>query len=272
MDYNIICPCYWVNEDLIEDNIKSWISEIKPKRILLGVNRNALFPMLVKLQKKYPLIVLIDQTDLKTLGGCLAELMKLVKTPWFVFVHSDVMITPYAFLIMQQYQKEDVGIIESHRELWDGDYFKQNGSIYPLYKPSTYYFRDRAYSGVQLMQLEAIKSLVDRLDDDYIYRNEDLVFHAECCKNGYKYHKTWAIHIHQILNKNWTYNNKEAHRMQYRGLIKYTEPNEITLIPCIDTIRHMKETYKENLNMILPFCYEYSPAWAEKIVEVWDSL
>ena len=270
MNYDIICPCYWVEQALFENNLKSWIKEIPSEKIFLGVNNPKIYEYLKELQQKYPQIELIDQLHLETLGGCLADLIKKVETEWFVFVHSDVLITPYAFLIMQQYQKKNMGIIESHRELWDGSCTKENGIIIPNLKTSRYYFKERAYSGLQLIQVKAIKSLVDRLEDDYLYRNEDMIFHYECCKNNFKYQKTWAMHLHQNTNSNWTINKRDAHRMQYRGFIKYTIPNEITLKPCLLTIKYMKKKHNESLNTILPFCYQYSPEWAEKIVEGWD--
>lgn len=272
MPYEIICPCYWVDKELFEDNLKSWIQEINPPKIYLGVNNPSALLYLKEIKKKYPVIEIINQLHLKTLGGCLADLMKRVSTEWFVFVHADVRITPYAFLVMQQYQKEDSGIIESHREHWDGLVRHIRGEALPEYKASRYYFRSRSFSGLQLIQMKAIRSLVDRLEDDFLYRNEDMIFHAECVKNGYKYHKTWAMHIHQITNKKWTFDDKMTHRMQYQGFIKYTELNDLTEYPCLVTIKYMKTKYHETLDRVLHFCYMYSNEWAERIVEMWDIL
>lgn len=274
MPYEIICPCYWVNEEYFEDNLKSWIQEIKPTRILLGINNPNIViqEYLKEIQKKYPVIELIDQLHLHSLGGCLADLIKKVQTEWYIFVHADVRITPYAFLIMQQYQKEDVGIIESHREHWNGIFSMANGDVIPKYESSDYYFRNRSFSGLQLIQRKAIMSLVERLEDDFLYRNEDMIFHAECVKNGYKYQKTWAMHIHQTTNKEWTIDRAGAYGMQFRGFIKYTDPNEITLIPCLSALGYMKNRHDEPIIAVLEFCFKHNLSWAEKIYEVWDLL
>ena len=272
MPYDIICPCYWVDPIYFEDNLQSWIKEIQPNRVLLGINNPLIQSYLEELQQKYPVIELIDQLHLHTLGGCLADLIKKVHTDWYVFVHTDVKITPYAFLVMQQYQKEDVGIIESHREHWDGSFVVINDEALPQYKPSDYYFRGRSFSGLQLIQKKAIMSLVERLEDDELYRNEDMIFHAECVKNGYKYCKTWAMHIHQIMNKNWTVDDAGTHGMQFRGFIKYTDPNKITIFPCISALQYMKRAYGETIASVLGYCYKYNLKWAEKIIEVWESL
>ncbi len=270
--YEIICPCFWIDQDHFEDNLKSWIQEIKPTKILLGVNKQNILSYLEEIQKKYPVIELIDQLHLSTLGGCLADLIKKVQTEWYVYVHTDVRITPYAFLIMQQYQKEDVGIIESHREHWDGKVRYIRGEDLPAHIASDYYFRDRSFSGLQLIQLKAIRDLVERLEDDFLYRNEDMIFHAECVKNGYRYCKTWAMHIHQTNNKKWSIDDQTTHRMQYKGFIKYTELSDLTEYACLSAIKYIKTKYKEPLDVIIYFCYSHSNEWAEKIAKVWDSL
>lgn len=272
MPYDLICPCFWIDEDLFEDNLKSWIHEIKPERIFLGVNNPNILIYLREIKEKYPIIELVHQTHLRTLGGCLADLMKRVETEWFVYCHADIRMTPYSFLVMQQYQKEDVGIIESHREHWDGEVKHVRGMSLPEYKPSNYYFRKRSFSGLQLIQMRSIKSLVDRLEDDFLYRNEDMIFHAECYENGFKYCKTWAMHIHQTTNTEWTFNDEEAHRMQYRGFIKYSKISGITEFPCLIAIRYMKQKYDETLMRIIHFAFMYSNEWAEKIIERWESL
>ena len=272
MPYDIIIPCFWINRSLFEYNLQSWIKEIPTERILIGVNNVNELYYLKELQQKYPVIEIIDQIEKHTLGGCLAELMKRVETEWFVFVHTDVLITPFAFLIMQQYQKDNVGIIESHREHWDGTFINVAEKNIPPLIASDYYFRDRSFSGLQLIQRKAIMSLVERLDDDFLYRNEDMIFQAECVKNKYRYCKTWAMHIHQITNRQWTYDKEAAYRMQYRGFIKYTDPNELTIYPCIAAIKYMKHTFNETIAGILEFCYMVNVDWAKIIIERWDSL
>ena len=178
---------------------------------------------------------------------------------------------------MEAYKSEDVGIIESHREEWKGQttQISDGGGIFkqvPSYTASEYYFRDRSFSGFQLFQKKAVQPLIDRMGDDYVYRNEDMIFHAECLKNGYKYWKTWAMHVHQSLNSTWTYSDEDTHVMQYRGFIKYTEPNECTIIPCLKSIGYLKQKYGISITSILEMCYIHSNEWGEVIMEAWDQL
>lgn len=269
-----ICTVYWIDHELFEKNLQSWIKELPLSKIYLGVNNHKEMHYCKKIAKDYPLIKIVDQLHLITLGGCLGDLIKRVETDWFTFVHADVFITPKAFCIMKEYMKKNVGIIESHREHWGGDYSrvieKNKYEYLPINKASDYYYRNRAFSGFQIMRKKAIMSLVERLEDDYLYRNEDMIFHYECVKNGYEYVKTWAIHIHQNINKIWTRDHQETHDMQYRGFVKYTEPNELTITPCIAALKQLKKLHKYSIYEPLEFCYKHNANWASEIAKWWD--
>ena len=199
-----------------------------------------------------------DQYDLKTLGACLRDLMKQVTTKWFVFVHSDVRITPHAFEIMKHYIKPNVGIIESERLHWNGNFDQYNENEtkiwFPTYTYTNYYNRNRAFSGFQIFQKKAIQTLIDRLEDDFLYRNEDMIFQSECIANGFDYVKTFAMHIHQILNGTWTFNWDSTYMMQWRGFVKYTQPTPLNIMHCILPIRNLKEKIGLTLESVLEFC------------------
>jgi len=276
MMFDVICPIYFMDLDLIEANIESWVKELPVKRILIGINHFSKVRPVYNLKKKFPQIEIINHLKFATLGGCIADLVKRVKTKWYAYIHADVRITPKAFCILKEYMKDDVGIIESHREHWDGEYRRilENDEYYwlPQYKASDYYFRNRSFSGLQIIRKEAIMSLIERLEDDYLYRNEDMIFQAECIKNGFKYAKTWAMHIHQTINIKWSYPHENTHHMQYRGFIKYTEPNSLTITPCLAAISLLKREYEFKISEALAFCYMNNSNWGECIVEKWDDL
>lgn len=273
MPYDIICPIYYLNEVFFESFLQSWIKEIDINRILLGINNDSSLSYILKLKKKYKQIELINQTNLKTLGGCLVDLISRVETPWFVYLHSDVLITPYAMKIMEKYIRKDVGIIESHREHFIGKLLKSYNKEIPVYNASDYYFRDRAFSGFQLFQKESIEPLLEVLEDDYIYRNEDIIFQSEIIRNEYKYIKTWAIHIHFIFNFKWSKERKDTYIMQYKGIIKYTNPmSKINIIPLLDALRVNKNEGFTNIYEVLLFCKKHNPLWIDIILQAWDDL
>ena len=241
----------------------------------------------MELQKKFPQIEIVDQLHFKTLGSCLADLMKRVKTEWFVYLHSDIRITPHAFKIMEMNKGADVGIIESERLHWDGTYNKYLEGVndlrpkkdiedscelkyFPQYTYTNYYNRNRSFSGLQLFQKKSIEPLLERIEDDFIYRNEDIIFQSECFKNKYKYVKTFAIHIHQTINKNWTFNDLDTNIMQWKGIVKYTIPNEINLLSVILPLKKIKHLYNLMLMSVLDFCWCNNPNWAVQIIKYWD--
>ena len=265
--FDVICPVYWINTDFFVDNVKSWIKEIPVKRIIFGINRSIKdfdFEEVIK-YKIRPIIPpnieiqVIDQRKYKTLGMCLVELMKLVQN-WFVFVHSDVRLTKGSFKVMQKHAKPDVGIIESERIFFDGKTYKRG---------KTHYVK-RSYSGFQLIQKESIKDLINEIEDDFIYRNEDLIFQSRCKQNGFKYKKVYAWHIHQILENRQTFNEKETTFMQWHGLVKYTQPDEITKEVCWAPIEACLTKWGQVLSQILAFTWQYNPNWGELIIEKWN--
>lgn len=277
---DIICPVYWIDEMFFERNVESWIKELPINDIYLGINNPKITDYILKLipnvmKKKINMVHIDDQTHLKTLGACLRDLMKIVNTEWFVYLHSDAFITPYAFEIMKNYMKPEVGIIESERFHWDGaTSYVYNQYIIPSYTYDNYYNIDRAFSGFQIFQKKAVQSIIDKIEDDYIYRNEDLIFQYECLMNGYIYKKTLGMHIHQIFNKKWTFPEAEANLMQVKGLIKYTEPlPRITKEVFLNVLKHLKSHKIITIYEILKFCDKLKKKyWKRLILKKWDEL
>jgi len=120
------------------------------------------------------------------------------------------------------------------------------------------------------MRKEVIQSLIDKIEDDYLYRNEDMIFQSECLNNGFEYKKTWAMHIHQTKNQKWTKDWKETYEMQWKGFVKYTNPNEINKIPCLLSLKMLKLQYGLQIKDVIIFCQQYNPNWAPIICEEWD--
>jgi len=196
--------------------------------------------------------------------------MKRVETRWFVFVHSDVYVNEHSFQNLESFINEKVGIIESERVHWKDNLIKANEEMIPCYTYDNYKERSRSFSGFQLMRKEVIQSLIDKIEDDYLYRNEDMIFQSECLNNGFEYKKTWSMHVHQTKNQKWTKDWKETHMMQWKGFVKYTNPNEINKIPCLLSLKMLKLQYGLQIKDVIIFCQQYNPNWAPIICEEWD--
>ena len=275
---DLICPLYWVDERLFYRNVKSWIKELPLNKIILGVNNPKLDLSASIFEEKeivFQKLEYINQLHFKTLGACLVDLMDKVETDWFAYLHADAFITPYTFEIMKQYMKPEIGIIESERFHWDGTMsLIHNVYEVPYYTFDNYYNMDRAASGFQIFQKKAIESILDKIEDDYIYRNEDLIFQHECLMNKYMYQKTLAIHIHQTFNTKWTFSQEEANIMQVKGLIKYTEPlPRVTKEVFLNALRFVKVNEVSTIYKILKFCDKYKKKWWKKLIlREWDKL
>ena len=252
---DLICPTDWIDEDYFWGNIKSWEDEIPLNNLYFGCNNKEHTSLASKLRIMDRKYVTISQKHYKTLGACLRDLMERVETEWFCYLHADARITKNAFEVMKPYMLDDVGIIESERVHFDGERWTMCSPPYSTY--------DRSFSGFQIIRKKAIETILPRIDDDFIYRNEDMIFQSECQKNGYKYVKTWAMHIHQTTNKAWTFSRSETFRMQILGLLKYTEPTKVTIKHLKGTLYpYLMETvnYKECVKELIKHIEKY-PRW-----------
>jgi len=242
----------------------NWFKEIPINNLYIGINNPN-----VKVEIDHPQVKIIDQLHLKTLGGCLKDLMERVETRWFVYVHSDVQLSENGFEMMQGFIAPKVGIIESERVHWDGTYMIANSETIPQYTYENYFERSRSFSGVQLIRKEAIEPLIKRLEDDFLYRNEDMIFQSECKKNGFEYKKTWAMHVHQTINREWTKDWDTTHDMQWKGFVKYTDPNELNKIPCLSPLKALLHKKYRDIQHVIIFCQMHNPNWAPTIVEAY---
>ena len=189
---------------------------------------------------------------------CLIDLMKQVQTKWFAFIHSDVELTPYSYKQMEPLMDDKVGIIESsHLHIVDGK---------PIYYD--YYHEPRAYSGFQLFYKPAIESILSEIEDDYVYRNEDLIFQNVCEANGFKHKKSYALHLHKIMKHESLIIEKEVHDMQWKGLVKYSRlitPLMKELV--VGAIRYSEAEFGLLREEALEFISKENPMWLELVKE-----
>lgn len=264
--FDVMCPLYWVN-DYFPQNMQRWFEEIPIHTLYLGINN----PNLI-VEFDDPRIQVIDQVHYKTLGPCLTDLMKRVETDWFVYVHADAEPLRGSFKMLCKDIDKSVGIIESERILWNG--VMQDGE--PYFQPDDIPKRHqtlRPYSGFQLIQKKAIAPLLDKIEDDYVYRNEDIIFQSECLANGFEYKKNWGLHVHQVLNSHWTHDYNKTHYMQVLGILKYAQPNERNKKTLTDPLKWCKynlKGYDFSLSRLLMFCYQYNPNWCEILIGAWN--
>jgi glycosyltransferase involved in cell wall biosynthesis len=228
---DVIIPVYNTNK-YWRDNLVNIYSRIPVARLLIsdgGCTDDSL-----DILADFPRVFVYDHSHIKSLGGCLKELILNVKTDYFIYLHSDVQLPENWFDTM--FSKIEVyDWFECHRKfIIDYEFFTEQ------------YKQTRAFSGSQFGKSELLKKAVEQIDDDYLYRNEDLVIHDLVLKAGGKYGKVMeTYHDHQFTNKKGELEpkiksldikkianpefEKKMWNMQWSGLVKYGLPSSSNL-------------------------------------------
>lgn len=251
--FDVIVPMYEIKED-VNSYIENWFKELPINKLILGIGKDDL-----KIPHKYKdYIITVDQKKNKTLGKCLVELMKKVETEWFIFLHSDAKITEYAFGIMKKYMMNDVGGIEGSPIVVK----YENRKLKHFFHSRI--FIKRAYSGFQLFRTVCVQEIIEKIEDDYVFTNEDLIIQNAVTSLGYEYKKTWAIYLHynEGLRKKTEKNAKDM----FLGLIKYTHPDKIVESLIDITMKFYHTTFKHiDPDEIIKFTKQNNLEWLTHI-------
>lgn len=232
---DVILPIYNTNP-LFEKNLISFYREIPINRLIVGDGGST--DDSIKILSKFPRVKLIDQSHLNTLGFCLVELISNVETDWFIYLHSDVYLPESWYDKMKPFQNKY-------------DWFECGPHITTLinYELNLKHNK-RSYSGSQMGRKKAFENIINIIDDDFLYRNEDIIFQELIILNGYKWGRIpVCFHYHQVLNKRGKkepefkkvtierYSDKQweikTNFMQVKGIIKYLKP-KIHLIKAVN--------------------------------------
>jgi len=276
---DMIVPTHYVDWNYFGSNVKSWIKEIPVKTLYLGCNNpdKGYIESLRTYLSQFASIVVIDQRGIKTLGMQLADLFKRTNTEFVCYCHADARPTPHSFLVLEADMEDHVGIVESERVSYPYEDPKSFPTVYPYY-----YYRNRSFSGYQLFRMEAIDDFLQFIEDDYIYRNEDIIFQNVCEEAGFHYQKSFAMHIHTNSNVNhkWTPQGEEGEDaraktfdMQIKGIVKYCTPDPITKKAWIAAYGQCFRLNGTNLfDFIDDFVVKENPKWKNAIQEAISEL
>ena len=277
-------PCHLVDWNYFGSNIRAILDEIPIRTLFVGCNNpvNGYINDLRSSLSKYDKIEFVDQRGIKTLGMQIVDLMKKCQTDFFVFCHADARPRRHSFLVLEAdmlipdpNDDRKAGIIESDRVQYPYKDPKDFPTEYPHY-----YYRPRSFSGYQLFRKEAVEHFYDKIEDDYIYRNEDIIWQNVCEAKGYRYVKSSGMHVHtcSTVNHQWTPQGveitpKEARAltfdMQVKGLVKYCVPTELAVNAWRDAIGIcIAENELELWEFIDVYIKETNPDWVEPIKKV----
>jgi len=223
---DVIMPIFNTNP-LFEKNLKSIYREIPINRLIIG--DGGCTDDSLEILNKFPRVMIIDQTKNRTLGYCIAELISHVKTEWFFYFHADVYLPENWYNTMKNYQNKY-------------DWCESDSRIVTMieYDPNIKNVK-RAYSGSQMGRKKAFTNIISKIDDDFLYRNEDIVFQQLILEDGFKYGRiNDTYYYHQVMNKKGEKEPKlrrvsiekdndreweiKTYIMQVKGIIKYSKP------------------------------------------------
>ena len=225
---DVVMPVVHTNE-LWEANLRSIYREVPVSRLLIsdgGCVDNS-----IDIVKKYPRVVVYDHTRHISLGYCLRKLIEAVTTEWFIYLHSDVYLPEGWFDTMKKYQGDYDWFGCPQRITAMVEYpniDKMHGEVRP-------------YAGSQMGRKNAFIKGLERIDDDFVYRQEDYVMAHIIEDNGFKHGRIEdTYHYHQVMHKESPWSRKlkrvavevewsreeqiRASTMQIKGIVKYLQP------------------------------------------------
>lgn len=224
---DVIIPVMHTNE-LWRANLLSIYREIPVRRLIIsdgGVRDDSL-----SIAGSFPRTTVLDHRQFISLGYCLRKLIEAVETDWFVYLHSDVFLAPGWF---------DAMVADQH--LYDWFESRQHTTILAEV-PVEHSVSERSYSGAQMGRRRAFDAVIPRIDDDFLYRNEDIILAHLVRKDGFKYGRAeGALIYHQQMAKESLWRRDIAQvsisirksaeedlrekRTQLYGLLKYLDPD-----------------------------------------------
>jgi glycosyltransferase involved in cell wall biosynthesis len=258
---DVIIPIIHTNE-LWDANLRSIYREIPVSSLLLG--DGGCIDDSLEIAKKFPRVTVLDHRDTKSLGFSIRKLIEAVKTDWFIYLHSDVYLPEGWFDAMKNHQGEFDWFGCPMRHTIMVEY-----SILETFRP---------YAGSQMGRTNAFRKGLHRIDDDYVYRQEDFIFSDLITREGFKegrientfhYHQTmhkessWSRKIKNVaINVEWSRDEEiRAATMQIKGVLKYLEPSRRMFSWIEGDIMLLTERGELDPKKLRQWIRDINPAW-----------
>ena len=265
---DVIIPVLNTNE-LWEKNLISIYREIPVRRLLIG-NAGCTDDTIV-IASKFPRVEVHDHSSFKTLGYSIKELIKAVETEWFAYLHADVYLPDGWFDTMRGHQSEL-------------DWFGCPMRLTVLME-YLHVHPDRPYAGSQMGRKAAFVGGLDRIDDDYVYRQEDFVF-ARIVEGGqfrhgkvedtFHYHQVMPLlygpgeRVRKLKSIDFSVETTQAEELhtaetQLRGTIKYLRPDEFQVRAVRANVLKLQELGKFDFAECIAWVGRTNPEWLPHI-------
>jgi len=254
--FDIVIPLKSTNSSII-DNITLLSNNNHVNRIIIGdAGLNELIKLaLSKLEK----VEIFDQKNIYSLGFCIIDLIKKVGTEYFVYLHGDVTLPENWFEVMYS-NMDSYEFAECARQY----HYKIDTLDTQINLRSQH---DRPLSGSQMGNTKFIIHATSSIEDDHLFRNEDIIIPDLVRKSGGKYgfiNETY--HTHQIgfsrvnehiratetisVVKKPTINDVQLFIHQICGIVKYTIPDSPYHIWNFDYSMTVLKKYSADLTQV----------------------
>lgn len=264
---DVLIPVIHTNE-LWEKNLISIYRDVPVNRVVIsdgGCKDNS-----IEIAQRFPRVTVLDHRAYKSLGYCLRKLIEAVETEWFIYVHSDVYLPEGWFDTMR-----------AHQPAYDWFGCPQRITVQVEYPNVDKMFDEvRPYAGSQMGRKAAFLHGIQKIDDDYVYRQEDYVL-ASMVPEAKHGRIEDTFHYHQVLHKHSPWARKlkrvavqvewsreeeiRASTMQVRGIIKYLAPSRILTMEAEVHIRRLVELGATTLPEMMQWIADTNPVWTPHI-------
>jgi len=253
-------------ESFLERSMLSIYKEIPVRQLF--VNDGGSSDKTLDIIKKFPRTKIYARPDIQTFGKGLEFLLSLVETEWFAIMDSDIDLQEGWYDEMCKYKSKG-DVLENNKTILSYHFSREHEA---KLKENT-----RPYDWTHIVRKAAVKNF--QCDDDYMWRDTDIMFRTVVEKSGFKWKKIPTTeHIHNQTDgflyssdnqKNFyqtqfnlperIVTDKEKERemqiKQIKGAIKYIDPESNCVLPFISQ-------YEELLNMIdRKWIEENGPSW-----------
>lgn len=259
---DMIIPIVHTNE-LWQSNLLSFYREIPMNRLLIG--DGGCIDDSIEIVRKFPRVEVFDHRNYDSLGYSIRKLIEAVETEWFVYVHSDVYLPRGWFDAMKRHQAE-----------YDWFGCSMQHTVMVEYQRD---YGQRPWAGSQMGRKVAFEEGLARIDDDYVYRQEDLVLTSLVKQAGYRHGKVEdTFHYHQTMFKASPWFRKarygltktertreekvRTYVMQAKRVIEYLEPTIPWLSRCVRaSLHYLRDLGELNWAEFRQWVAETDPAW-----------
>ena len=262
---DVIIPIMHTNELWLK-NLHAIYREIPVNRLI--ISDDGCVDDSIEIASSFPRVTVLNHRNFKSLGFSLRKLIEEVQTEWFAYLHSDVFLPPDWFDNMCASRT-------------NYDWFESSQRTTVLVEVPLNYGEDfRPASGSQMGRKSAFENVLPRIDDDYLYRNEDIIFARLIKEAGFQYGRvTNTFCHHQLMDKKSIWARKvdsisigikrsdEEERREYEtqlyGLLKYLKPNlqDFNRFQIPTLITKMIELNKLNYSDFEGWINTVNPGW-----------